>query len=243
MDEEMTDSLFIKNLENVQGDERDVIFFSIGYARDKKGNLSHNFGPLNREGGHRRLNVAVTRARNRLKVFSSITSADIDLSRTSAQGATLLKKYLAFAETCSGALQSTEDEASTEITDLATESQLLLLQQENENPYATKDYFGVEESIARALEAEGYVVERFLGSSDYKIDIAVKSRKNPDNYILAIETDGKIYRNAKTCRDRERLRKQVLKSLGWNTHKVWARDWIRNPEEEFIKLTNMLGNH
>lgn len=241
MDEEMTNSLFIKNLENVQGDERDVIFFSIGYARDKKGSLSHNFGPLNREGGHRRLNVAVTRARNRLKVFSSITSADIDLSRTSAQGATLLKKYLAFAETCTGVLAKDDDE--NEVTDLVTESQLLLLQQEDNNPYSNKEYVGIEESIARSLESEGYVVERFLGSSDYKIDIAVRSRKNPDNYILAIETDGKIYRNAKTCRDRERLRKQVLKSLGWNTHKVWARDWIRTPDEEFMKLTNMLGNN
>lgn len=241
MDEEMTNSLFIKNLENVQGDERDVIFFSIGYARDKKGNLSHNFGPLNREGGHRRLNVAVTRARNKLKVFSSITSADIDLSRTSAQGATLLKKYLAFSETCSGAFKA--EESSSEVADLATESQLILLQQEDSNPYSDKDYFGVEESIARRLEAEGYAVERFLGASDYKIDIAVRSRKNPDNYILAIETDGKIYRNAKTCRDRERLRKQVLTSLGWDTHKIWARDWIRNSEDEFIKLTNMLGNN
>jgi superfamily I DNA and/or RNA helicase len=241
MDEEKTDSLFIKNLENVQGDERDVIFFSIGYARDKKGSLSHNFGPLNREGGHRRLNVAVTRARNKLKVFSSISSVDIDLSRTSAQGATLLKKYLAFAETCSGVLA--KDDKANEVTDLVTESQLLLLGQSNINPYINKDYFGIEESIARSLEAQGYVVERFLGASDYKIDIAVRSRKNPDNYILAIETDGKIYRNAKTCRDRERLRKQVLTSLGWNTHKIWARDWIRNFEEEFIKLTNLLGNN
>ncbi len=241
MDEENPSSLFIKNLENVQGDERDVIYFSIGYARDKKGNLSHNFGPLNREGGHRRLNVAVTRARNRLKVFSSISSADIDLSRTSAQGATLLKKYLAFAETCSGTLQ--REEEAEQLTDIAAESQLLLLQQDNANPYIKPDYFGIEEAIARSLEDEGYQVERFLGSSDYKIDIAVRSRKNPDNYILAIETDGKIYRNAKTCRDRERLRKQVLKSLGWNTHKIWARDWTRNQEEEFMKLTNLLGNH
>ena len=236
MDEENTDSLFIKNLENVQGDERDVIFFSIGYARDKKGNLSHNFGPLNREGGHRRLNVAVTRGRNKLKVFSSITSADIDLSRTSAQGATLLKKYLAFAETCSGS-QVEEHEGAT---DLVTESQLMLLQQDNNNPYLEKDYVGIEESIARALENEGYTVDRFLGSSDYKIDIAVRSKENPNNYILAIETDGKVYRNANTCRDRERLRRQVLKSLNWQTHKIWARDWTKNKIEELNKVLNLL---
>jgi hypothetical protein len=136
-----------------------------------------------------------------------------------------------------------KDDKANEVTDLVTESQLLLLVQSNVNPYINKHYFGIEESIARCLEAQGYVVERFLGASDYKIDIAVRSRKNPDNYILAIETDGKIYRNAKTCRDRERLRKQVLTSLGWNTHKIWARDWIRNSEEEFVKLTNLLGNN
>ena len=166
----------------------------------------------------------------------SITSADIDLSRTSAQGATLLKKYLAFAETCSGS-QVEEQEGAT---DLVTESQLMLLQQDNNNPYLEKDYLGIEESIARALENEGYTVDRFLGSSDYKIDIAVRSKENPNNYVLAIETDGKVYRNASTCRDRERLRRQVLKSLNWQTHKVWARDWTKNKTEELNKVLNLL---
>jgi len=240
MDEEKTDSLFIKNLENVQGDERDVIYFSIGYARDKKGNLSHNFGPLNREGGHRRLNVAVTRARNSLKVFSSINSADIDLSRTSAQGAVLLKKYLAFAEACNA---SVEQEGVAENSDLTTGTELMLMNQNTNNFNSTKQTsMGVEESIAEILEKEGYRVEKFVGASDYKIDIAVRSRKNPANFILAIETDGEMYRSAKTCRDRERLRKQVLKSLGWNVHKIWARDWIKNTEVESTKLMKLLGN-
>ena len=240
MDEEKTDSLFIKNLENVQGDERDVIYFSIGYARDKKGNLSHNFGPLNREGGHRRLNVAVTRARNSLKVFSSINSADIDLSRTSAQGAVLLKKYLAFAEACNA---SVEQDGISENSDLTTDTELMLMNQNTNNFNSTKQAsMGVEESIAEILEKEGYRVEKFVGASDYKIDIAVRSRKNPANFILAIETDGEMYRSAKTCRDRERLRKQVLKSLGWNVHKIWARDWIKNTEVESAKLMKLLGN-
>jgi very-short-patch-repair endonuclease len=101
---------------------------------------------------------------------------------------------------------------------------------------------GVEESIAEILEKEGYRVEKFVGASDYKIDIAVRSRKNPANFILAIETDGEMYRSANTCRDRERLRKQVLKSLGWNVHKIWARDWIKNTEVESTKLMKLLGN-
>ncbi len=228
LDEEKTDALFIKNLENVQGDERDVIFFSIGYARDKKGNLSHNFGPLNRDGGHRRLNVAVTRARNQLKVFSSIVSSDIDLNRTSAQGAVLLKKYLAFAENPnpnSGDLFSDMQNAS------------LILANQNLNSSSKSK---VSKSIAEALKQRGYDVELSLGASEYKIDIAVKSKTNPSEYILAIETDGEVYRSAHTARDRERLRRAVLESLGWTVHKVWARDWIRNEAEELAKILKLI---
>lgn len=237
MDEEHTDSLFIRNLENVQGDERDVIFFSIGYARDKQGNLSHNFGPLNREGGHRRLNVAVTRARNKLKVFSSIISTDIDMNRTSAQGAMLLKKYLAFAEESS--LRTDKPEAET---DIATEASLILATAHDANIdlAMTQQNTLIEESIAQTIVSMGFQVERFLGSSEYRVDIAVRSKKNPEEFILAIETDGEIYKKAKTCRDRERLRKQVLNALGWKTHRIWSRDWIRNPEEELLKLQRLL---
>jgi very-short-patch-repair endonuclease len=225
LDEEKSDSLFIKNLENVQGDERDFIFFSIGYAYDKKGTLSHNFGPLNREGGHRRLNVAVTRARNKLKVFSSIHASDIDLNRTGAQGAILLKKYLAFAETCSN------NEVQAESMGFAVD----------ELPLSLKQKSLIEESIAKSLNNRGFKVERYLGSSDYRIDLAVCNPNNPNEFILAIETDGEMYRSAKTTRDRERLRREVLESLGWNTHRIWARDWIRNNRDELDKLINKLN--
>jgi superfamily I DNA and/or RNA helicase/very-short-patch-repair endonuclease len=234
LDEERVDSLFIKNLENVQGDERDVIFFSIGYARDKQGNLSHNFGPLNREGGHRRLNVAVTRARNKLKVFSSIIASDIDLNRTSAQGAVLLKKYLAFAEESSlKSSAESQEESSTELSIIDSR----ISQSSAENKDAQ-----IEDSIASVIESMGYSVERFLGASEYKIDIAVRSIKNPEEFILAIETDGAVYRSAHTCRDRERLRKQVLHSLGWKTHRIWSRDWIRNQEDQIKQIKDLLDN-
>lgn len=225
LDEEKSDSLFIKNLENVQGDERDYIFFSIGYAYDKKGTLSHNFGPLNREGGHRRLNVAVTRARNKLKVFSSIHSSDIDLNRTNAQGAILLKKYLAFAESSSGTSLDADE----------------LDKVDNNLPENIVQKALVEESIAKALESRGYQVQKFLGSSDYRIDLAVRNPKNPDEFILAIETDGEMYRSAKTTRDRERLRREVLESLGWKVHRIWARDWIRNYQEELEKVIKLIN--
>jgi very-short-patch-repair endonuclease len=224
LDEEKSDSLFIKNLENVQGDERDCIFFSIGYAYDKKGTLSHNFGPLNREGGHRRLNVAVTRARNKLKVFSSIHASDIDLNRTSAQGAILLKKYLAFAETCSGSAIQPDN--------------MEIISQDLPKEILGKSL--IEESIAKALENQGYQVERFLGASDYRIDLAVRNPKNPNEFTLGIETDGEMYRSAKTTRDRERLRREVLESLGWKVHRIWARDWIRNRDDELDKLNQAI---
>ncbi|MDD9898656.1 MAG: DUF4011 domain-containing protein [Candidatus Melainabacteria bacterium] len=242
LDEERIDALFIKNLENVQGDERDVIYFSIGYARDRKGNLSHNFGPLNREGGHRRLNVAITRARNKLKVFSSITSSDIDLSRTSAQGAMLLKKYLGFTEEAFMKSRTSDDPSlRDDEVDAAIQSNELVTTLDCFTDVCNDGKHSIEESIAQALEAKGYQVERFLGSSDYRIDIAVRDPQNLNQFALAIETDGKIYQSAKTCRDRERLRRQVLKSLNWKVHKIWARDWVRNSEVELDKVLKTIN--
>lgn len=258
-DEDNQDAFFIKNLENVQGDERDVIYFSIGYAREKRGaSLSHNFGPLNREGGHRRLNVAVTRARNKIKVFSSISGADIDPSRTSAQGAMLLKKYLTYAQEEQLArdkvlglpeeLNISEDsEALAEDVnaDIAQDIQDLkkdIISQEYKLTEIDQQKFmtGLEESIAISLEEQGYKVQRLVGSSSYKIDLAVYDKDDESKFLLAIETDGLIYRSALTTRDRERLRKQVLDNLGWKVHRVYARDWIRNQAYEFEKLMAQL---
>jgi superfamily I DNA and/or RNA helicase/very-short-patch-repair endonuclease len=215
----IANDLFIKNLENVQGDERDFIFFSVGYARDKKGNLSHNFGPLNREGGHRRLNVAITRARNKIKIFSSISSADIDLSRSNARGVRMLKEYLKYAE-----------------TQFLSTAKAYLKTSLNESG-------DIHKIIAKALEAKGFIVDQFLGSSAYKVDLAVRDRENPEHYSLGIELDGYFYKSAKSIRDRERLRKQIMQSLGWNVCKVWSRDWVKNPDAETEKILNQLNSH
>ncbi|MCE2929438.1 MAG: AAA domain-containing protein, partial [Candidatus Caenarcaniphilales bacterium] len=228
LDEDKKDHLFVKNLENVQGDERDVIYFSIGYAKDKQGNLSHNFGPLNREGGHRRLNVAITRARNKIKVFSSIYSGEIDLNRTSAQGAILLKKYLAFVEN-----PSLDSSSSEQIQDKLSEVDHLFINQ--------ADSFLIEKSIQKALQDKGFETCLLLGASSFKIDVAVKSKDNPEIFALAIETDGIDYLKANTVRDRDRLRPNVLKSLGWKIHQVWARDWIRNQEQELEKILQSIN--
>lgn len=233
--EDNTDAFFVKNLENVQGDERDVIYFSIGYARDSRGTLSHNFGPLNRDGGHRRLNVAITRARRKIKVFSSITGNDIDLTRTSAQGATLLKKYLSYAQQqqhefdkargLEKELELDADFKLEEETGLLFESRIL---QGKEN--------SLGDSIAKALRDQGYKTKLLLGNSDYRVDIVVGTDPDKEEYQLAIETDGPIYQMANTTRDRERLRRQVLENLGWKVVRIYARDWVRNPAQEMQRI-------
>lgn len=212
------ENCFIKNLENVQGDERDVIFFSIGYAKDKSGNLSHNFGPLNKQGGHRRLNVAITRAREKIKIFSSISSADIDPQRSSALGLMLLKKYLSYAQT--GEL---EINGSRKFINASKKSNSLIL------------------SIEKKLTEAGYKFKKNIGSSEYKIDLAIYSPQNDSNFILALEVDGENYVSAKSTRDRERLRREVLESLGWKVHRIYARDWVKNMDLEFEKLLSVLN--
>lgn len=196
---ERNEAFFVKNLENVQGDERDIILFSVGYAPDSKGFMSMNFGPLNRQGGERRLNVAITRAKEQIVVFSSIRPSQIDLSRTRATGAAHLRYFLEHAEKNPRLLsnQSTPDETSS----------------------------GLAETIAEFLKSNGYAVKRNVGNSGMRIDIAVLRPDFADSYLLGIECDGKSYRNQKTTRDRDHLRENVLKSLGWKIFRAWTIDW------------------
>lgn len=197
--------LFIKNLENVQGDERDVILFSVGYGPDAEGRVSMNFGPLNRIGGERRLNVAVSRARYEMKIFSTLRSDQIDLNRTSAVGIAGLKRFLEYAErgeriNCEKQLNVTEKTS-------------------------------IEQIIAKKLTELDYEVHTNIGASGYKIDIGVVDDKNPGKYILGILCDGENYRRTKTTRDREIVQNNVLRMLGWNICRVWTLDWWENPSE------------
>ncbi|MBO2013029.1 DUF3320 domain-containing protein [Hymenobacter negativus] len=196
---------FIKNLENVQGDERDVIFISIGYGRTKDGYLTMSFGPLNGEGGERRLNVLITRARQRCEVFTNLTADDLDLSRTPARGVAALKTFLSFAQ--HGRLNRNEE------TDRALES-----------PF--------EEAVHRALTARGYQVRPQVGSQGFYLDLAVVDPDQPGRYVLGIECDGAMYHSARSARDRDRLRQEVLESVGWRLHRIWSTDWFRDPAGE-----------
>jgi len=200
---------FIKNLENVQGDERDVIYISVGYGRDTTGKLTMNFGPLNRDGGERRLNVLITRARRRCEVFTNIQADDIDLSRTNARGVVALKRYLRFADT--GEMEMVEVSGRPP-----------------DSPF--------EEAVADALRGHGYTIHHQVGSAGYFVDLAVVDPEAPGRYLLGIECDGATYHRAQAARDRDRIRQSVLEGLGWQLHRIWSTDWFRNPERELKKV-------
>ncbi|MCR4574508.1 MAG: DUF4011 domain-containing protein [Lentisphaeria bacterium] len=197
--ESLEEPLFVKNLENVQGDERDVIIFSIGYAPDKDGKFAMNFGPLNRAGGERRLNVAITRAKEQVIVVSSVHAEQIDMSRTSSIGAAHLRAFLKYAE--SGAA----------------------LEMKGGND--SKRTVGVVQAAYDHLVKQGYRVQRDIGSSAYKIDLAVVDPNDETHYVLGIECDGPSYARQVTTRDREQTRQSVLKGLGWNMFRLWSVEW------------------
>ena len=203
---------FVKNLETVQGDERDTIIFSTAYGLDAQGKLLHNFGPLNRVGGERRLNVAVTRAKQNVQLVSSMRYTDIDLKRTSSEGARLLREYLNFAENGEGALEAPAKGSEFE--------------------RAAADF---EMEVGEFLRANGFDVDTQIGFSDFKIDVGVKAPGGSD-YALAIESDGATYRSARNARDRDRLRREVLQRMGWRYYRLWSTDWFRNKAAEQERL-------
>jgi len=196
---------FVKNLERVQGDERDAIILSVGYGKSADGRMLYRFGPINNEGGERRLNVAITRARKRLRAVSSFGSADMDPDRLRAQGARLLRAYLQYAE--SGASSLGERVVSKPAL----------------NPFE----IDVRDTLAR----HGIPLIAQLGVSGYWIDFAAKHPTRPGQFVLAIECDGASYHSTPTARDRDRLRQEQLERLGWRFHRIWSADWFSNKEE------------
>ena len=203
------EAFFVKNLENVQGDERDVIFISIGYGKDAGGYMSQNFGPVSSEGGERRLNVLFTRAKRRCRVFSSIRHTDIRVDATRHAGTRVLKRYLKYAET--GELDIP-----------------ILTGAEMDSPF--------EEAVAKALRNHGYRVAAQVGSSGFKIDLAVYDPDDEGRFLLAVECDGARYHSSSWARERDRLRQTVLEQKGWTFHRIWSTDWFYNRDTEMGKL-------
>jgi len=210
--QDKAEPFFIKNLETVQGDERGTIIFSIAYAKDSLGRFLQNFGPLNRQGGERRLNVAVTRARDNIQVVSSIKYTDIDLKSAHSKGAELLRAYLDYAQNGEVALKRT-----------LTATQ---------NDQFDSDF---EMSVCDYLRDQGFTVDTQVGCSGYRIDLGLR-RPNSSDYVLAIECDGATYHSLKNARDRDCLRQSVLESMGWRFYRIWSTDWFRSPSIEKEKL-------
>lgn len=211
--------VFVKNLENVQGDERDVILFSICYGPDEAGKVSMNFGPLNRDGGERRLNVAITRAKHEVLVFSGLRADQIDLTRTRARGVRDLKHFLDYADRGPKALSS----ATTASASAEADSEF-------------------ERMVASRIRKAGYEVHHQVGCSGYRIDLGVVDPAAPGRYLLGVECDGATYHRAATARDRDKLRQLILEGLGWKLHRIWSTDWWHDANKEIDKLLGALGS-
>jgi len=210
------EGFFVKNLETVQGDERDVIILSVGYGRDAVGKIELNFGPLNREGGERRLNVAVTRARQRLVIVSSIRAGELRLSDAPAKGIACLQRFLDFAERGIHVLDPDADTTPMPIT-------------------------GLHEDVVRELKKLGYDADVFVGCGVVRLDVGVRDPKQAGHFQLGIEFDGPMYAQTGTARDRDRLRYEVLTRLGWKLHRIAAADWMSRKEEEIGRLRAALS--
>lgn len=223
-DEARPEPFFVKNLENVQGDERDVMIVSVGYGRDAAGRVLMNFGPLNQQGGERRLNVAITRAREQVILVSSLLPEDIDTRRTQHPGPRLLREYLEYARR-GGPGPSPGEQAAAGGSAPAIAYRAAPL---------ASDRF--ENRLAVALARRGLVLARQIGHSGFRIDIAVRDPRDPARFILGVECDGDDYRDAPTARDRERLREQVLATLGWRIHRAWSAAWARDPAAEIDRV-------
>lgn len=217
--EDKEEPFFVKNLENVQGDERDTIVFSIGYAKDANGVFRMNFGPLSKNGGERRLNVAITRAKYNVKLVGSILPTDINIDKITADGPKLLRAYIDFA--LNGA---------TSLSREITESDVV----EHDSPF--------ERAVYNFLDRKGYKLGTQVGCSVYRIDMAVKHPSLSGQYVLGIECDGAAYHSARTARERDRLRQDVLEQMGWTIYRIWSTDWIKDPVTEGEKLLEAVEN-
>lgn len=215
IDSEPLEPFFVKSLENVQGDERDTIIISVGYGKDSQGHLALNFGPLNTEGGWRRLNVLVTRAKWQTILVTSMRSQELDGINPNNRGARALKDFIAYAE------------RACELPPPAAS----LTRGE------TNDF---EDAVREALIERGLSVDAQVGASKFRIDLAIRHRQDPSRYALGVECDGAAYHSSRTARDRDLLREQVLRDMKWRIHRVWSTEWFHNPEAAISSILESL---
>lgn len=221
--EDNFESVFVKNLESVQGDERDIIYFSITFGKDAAGKLSMNFGPMNKSGGTRRLNVAITRAKEEMQIFSSLMPEQIDLSRTSSEGVRDLKHFLEYAQRGARALAGAASPPGGFF----------------DSPF--------EKAVAERLQSKGWVTHSQVGVSGFRIDLGIVNPDAPGSYLAAVECDGATYHRSATARDRDSLREAVLRGLGWEVLRIWSTDWWMDSknalEKVDVELTYLLEKY
>jgi len=217
-------SIFVKNIENVQGDERDIIIFSVGYAPNEHGKISVNFGSLSQDGGENRLNVAISRAKRKAYIVTSIEPEELYVNKTKNSGAKLFKKYLQYAKV---------------VSDKDFDRQQFFLQQLSEDrtrEVVVEDEF-VEE-LTKELKRTGYTIETNVGSGKYKLDIAIWDEKH-NAFVLGIECDSMLYPNGQTTLERDIYRQRFYKARGWDVLRVWCYDWWKKPEN----VLRTIGEH
>jgi very-short-patch-repair endonuclease len=202
----------VKNLENVQGDERDIILISTVYGRTAEGIFHQNFGPINKAYGHRRLNVLFTRAKRKLALFTSLDHTQI-VAEGKQRGVRVLKEFLEYA--ASGTFQVGRPQGEEPDSDF-------------------------ERWFLERLKNAGYEAHPQVGVAQYRIDIGIVHPDRAGNYILGVECDGATYHSSKAARDRDRIRQDVLEGLKWQIHRVWSTDWYRDPEREFARLVQRI---
>lgn len=209
-DEAREEPFFVKNLERVQGDERDAIILSVGYGKNDRDQLAYRFGPLNLEGGHRRLNVAITRAKNRGILVSSFSSHDMDPERLKSEGMKLLRQYLQYCESGASNL--------------------------GDRTLVRPPMNAFELDVQQTLQRKGLRLTPQYGTSGYWIDFVVQHPKQPGRLVLAIECDGAMYHSSPSARDRDRLRQEQLERLGWTFHRIWSTEWFHKKDDAVAKV-------
>lgn len=219
--------LFVKNIENVQGDERDCIIFSLAYAKNEHGKVVRNFGWLNQRGGENRLNVAISRAKEKIYIVTSINSSELYVDDLQNDGPKIFKKYLAYAEAVSAGRRDTAQNILLSFEPLRSEAA------------ATLDQNDFAENIKDALIRCGYDAEKNVGIGGYSIDVAVRVQ---GKYVLGIECDSKVYADSDSVRDRDIHRAEYLENRGWKLHRVWSTDWWHSPEKEIERIRNIIGS-
>src|SRR5699024_7181897 len=228
---DLDERIFVKNIENVQGDERDIIIFSIAYAKNEQGRVYSRFGTLGQQGGENRLNVAVTRAKEEIHLVSSIEPHELNVAGTKHEGPKLLKSYLEYAQAVS---HLNKEKIESVLSDMNEE--MNMKRQDSGGNFDSP----FEEEVYEKLTDIGYKVDIQVGMSGYRIDMAVIHPDQPHRYILGIECDGAMYHSAPSARERDVYRQRFLESKGWTITRIWSRNWWKDAAVEIERIDQML---